>query len=76
MLPEVPRKAFRLRAAYEPTRLGDQPLKTAYDEVVPIRRRRFLKPPTTISVSLSEEADQEKGKHHENDRPICKGVIG
>lgn len=61
MLPRVSRQAFRLRVAFEPTRLGDQPLQTAYEQVVPIRRRRFLKPPTPDSGSLPvEETESSK----------------
>lgn len=60
IVPQVSRQAFRLRVAFEPTRLGDQPLQTAYEQVVPIRRRRFLKPLTPDSASLPAEETESQ----------------
>lgn len=33
------RKDLQLQVVFEPTRLGEQPLRVAYDYVIPIKRR-------------------------------------
>ena len=36
------RKDFQLQVVFEPTRLGEQPLRAAYQYVIPIKRRTLL----------------------------------
>jgi hypothetical protein len=47
MLAAVPRRGLTIRTRFEPTRLGHEVLRLAYEAVVPIRRVRVREGPAT-----------------------------
>ena len=51
------RKDLQLQVVFEPTRLGEQPLRVAYEYVIPIKRRtlRNSAPPDPPSESVPLE---------------------
>jgi hypothetical protein len=47
------RKDLQFQVVFEPTRLGEQPLRVAYDYVIPIKRRTLHKAELLDSPSES-----------------------
>jgi hypothetical protein len=47
------RKDLQFQVVFEPTRLGEQPLRVAYDYVIPIKRRTLHKAEPLDSPSES-----------------------
>lgn len=60
MLAAVPRRALTIRTRFEPTRLGHEVLRLAYEAVVPIRRVRVREGPATEGPEC--QPSQERGK--------------
>lgn len=63
MLPVVVRRSLTIRTRFEPTRLGRQLLRVAYELAVPIRRVRVRDAaPETTSAPLASPVARRKDK--------------
>ncbi len=61
MLAAVPRRALTIRTRFEPTRLGHEFLRLAYEVVVPIRRVRVRDAPAA-EAEPQQSRDRCKGE--------------
>jgi hypothetical protein len=63
MLAAVPRRALTIQIRLEPTRLGREFLRLAYEVVVPIRRARVREAATPVpEPEFQQVRDRRKGE--------------
>jgi hypothetical protein len=62
MLAAVPRRALTIRTRFEPTRLGREFLRLAYEVVVPIRRVRVREGTAAAETDFQRARDRRKGE--------------
>jgi len=62
MLAAVPRRALTIQIRFEPTRLGREFLRLAYETVVPIRRVRARDGPAAVEIERQPLRDRRQGE--------------
>jgi len=62
MLVAVPRRALTIQIRFEPTRLGREFLRLAYEVVVPIRRVRVREEPGAAEADFQQARARRKGE--------------
>jgi hypothetical protein len=62
MLRAVPRRALTIQTRFEPTRLGREFLRLAYEAVVPVRRVRVREGPAAALPEFQPTRDRRKGE--------------
>jgi hypothetical protein len=62
MLAVVPRRALTLRTCFEPTRLGREYLRLAYEVVVPIRQVRVRQAAAEVETEPHQSLERRKGE--------------
>jgi len=62
MLGPVPRRALTIKTRFEPTRLGREFLRLAYEVVAPVRRVRVREGPATARPEQQLARDRRKGE--------------
>ena len=62
ILAPLSRRKLRIRAVFEPTRLAEQPLRTAYELLVPIKRIQLRSAAEEEGRIIPVEKPRNKGK--------------
>ena len=62
MLAAVPRRALTIQIRFEPTRLGREFLRLAYEVVVPLRRVRVREGPAAAETAQQPPLDRRRGE--------------
>jgi hypothetical protein len=62
MLGPVPRRALTIKTRFEPTRLGREFLRLAYEVVAPLRRVRVREGPAATKTERKPLLDRRKGE--------------
>jgi hypothetical protein len=65
MLTVMFRRVHTIQTRFEPTRLGREFLRLAYEMVVPIRRARVNEEPVSAKLRLEPVQNRHKGGHCE-----------